>query len=165
MANGNANSVTELSASTGALVRVFSASSYGFSGPRAVSSDGTHVWVANDLDSVTELSASTGALVQVISTPSDGFHGPAAVSSDGTHVWVVNYGEYKDPAGTVTELSASTGALVEVISGSRYGFNQSRRHLLGRDRRLGGERRGRVRDCVPDLRSDRNGPDGNQFTS
>ena len=61
--------MTELSASTGALVQVISGSSYGFDNPHAVSSDGTHVWVANDsntLNSVTELSASTGALVQVL---------------------------------------------------------------------------------------------------
>ena len=37
--------------------------------PDAISSDGTHVWVANDADtrrSVTELSASTGGVVKVI---------------------------------------------------------------------------------------------------
>ena len=43
-----ANSVTELRASTGALVRVFSGSGYGFNQPDAISSDGTDVWVAND---------------------------------------------------------------------------------------------------------------------
>ena len=52
--------VTELSASTGALVHVLSASSYD-STPDAVSSDGAHVWVANSGgNTVTELSASTG---------------------------------------------------------------------------------------------------------
>ena len=42
------NTVTELLASTGALVRVISGSSYHFNGPWAISSDGTHVWVANE---------------------------------------------------------------------------------------------------------------------
>jgi hypothetical protein len=37
--------VTELSASTGKLVKVMSGSRYGFDEPYAVSSDGTHVWV------------------------------------------------------------------------------------------------------------------------
>ena len=75
--------------------------------PDAVSSDGTHVWVANDADStVTELDASTGAVVQTIGVGS----GPDAVSSDGTHVWVANY-----PDNTVTELDASTGAVVQTI--------------------------------------------------
>ena len=45
--NNGANSVTELSASTGALVGVISGSSYGFSLPFGVSSDGKHVWITN----------------------------------------------------------------------------------------------------------------------
>src|SRR5579863_9252342 len=84
---------------------------WGFNGPVAVSSDGTHVWVANfDSDSVTELDAATGALVQVITGSSYQFHSPAAISSDGTHVWVANI-----DGGSVTELDAATGALVQVI--------------------------------------------------
>ena len=68
VANGLGGSVTELSASTGGLVKVISGSRYEFDDPAAIASDGTHVWVANDGgNSVTELSASTGALVKVIS--------------------------------------------------------------------------------------------------
>ena len=47
VANYSGNSVTELSASTGALVKVIGGSSYGFDDPVAIASDGTHVWVAN----------------------------------------------------------------------------------------------------------------------
>ena len=93
------DSLTELNAATGALVKVITGSRYGFISPWAVSSDGTHVWVANKGNpqtgqdvSVTELNAATGALVQVISGPSYGFNDPDAVSSDGTHVWVANAG-------------------------------------------------------------------------
>jgi DNA-binding beta-propeller fold protein YncE len=50
MANWVGNSVTELNAATGALVKVITGSRYGFDGPEAVSSDGTHVWVANQRD-------------------------------------------------------------------------------------------------------------------
>ena len=39
--------MTELDAATGALVQVLSGSSYGFNSPMRISSDGTHVWVAN----------------------------------------------------------------------------------------------------------------------
>ena len=64
---------------------------WGFNSPDAVSSDGTHVWVANaDGDSVTELDAATGALVHVIIGASYGFNDPDAIASDGTHVWVAN---------------------------------------------------------------------------
>ncbi len=73
-------------------------------GAGAVSSDGTHVWVAGS--SVTELDASTGAVVQTIGVGNF----PDAVSSDGSHVWVTNSGD-----NTVTELNASTGAVVQTI--------------------------------------------------
>ena len=57
------------------------------SDPEGVSSDGTHVWVANDGDgTVSEIDASTGTVVNTITVGSD----PDAVSSDGTHVWVAN---------------------------------------------------------------------------
>ena len=76
--------------------------------PGGVSSDGTHVWVANGGDNtVSELDASTGALVQTIAVGSS----PGGISSDGTHVWVANVG-----ANTVGELDASTGALVQTIA-------------------------------------------------
>ena len=73
-----------------------------------VSSDGTHVWVANDnSDTVTELDAATGAVVQTIAVGSE----PYGVSSDGTHVWVTNGG-----SDTVTELDAATGTIVQTIT-------------------------------------------------
>ena len=76
------------------------------SGPRGVSSDGTHVWVANWGNTVTELNASTGSVIRTIPVGSD----PYGVSSDGTHVWVANSGD-----DTVTELNASTGSVVQTI--------------------------------------------------
>ena len=39
--------MTELDAATGALVQVISGPSYGFDRPKAIASDGTHVWVAS----------------------------------------------------------------------------------------------------------------------
>jgi DNA-binding beta-propeller fold protein YncE len=65
--NEAGNSVTELSAATGATVQVISGSSYGFGYPTGVAADGTDVWVTNEAgNSVTELSAATGDLVKVI---------------------------------------------------------------------------------------------------
>lgn len=71
---------------------MLSGASYGFNGPDAIATDGTHVWVANGGEggSVTELSQSTGALVKVLSGRSYGFNYPDAIASDGTHVWVAN---------------------------------------------------------------------------
>ena len=71
--------------------------------PFGVSSDGTHVWVANCNDNtVTELNASTGSVVQTIGVGSD----PDGVSSDGTHVWVANAVD-----NTVTEIAIANGPL------------------------------------------------------
>ena len=48
--------MTELDGATGALARVITGTKYRFNGPYGISSDGTHVWVANESgDSVTEL--------------------------------------------------------------------------------------------------------------
>jgi DNA-binding beta-propeller fold protein YncE len=107
--------VTELSASTGAYVSYLGEEQYGFSSADAVSSDGTHVWVANDGNSVvTEIDASTAALVAGVS---DDISDPLAVSSDGTDVWVVNAGN------TVAEISATTGKAIALLSSSAYVFS------------------------------------------
>jgi DNA-binding beta-propeller fold protein YncE len=109
-------SVTELSASTGALVRVIDDPIYKFAYLAGITSSGGHIWVANGIgNSVTELSAATGALVRVIHGSSYGFNDPWQIASDGTHIWVAN------SHNSVTELSAATGALVRRIGGSDYG--------------------------------------------
>ncbi len=83
-------SVTELSASTGALVKIISGSSYRFDAPDTIASYGTHIWVVNDGDSVTELSASTGALAKIISGSTYRFDGPSGITAASTHIWVAN---------------------------------------------------------------------------
>ena len=111
--------VTELDASTGALVQVLSDASYGFVLPTAITSDGTHVWVQNNTHwvgtgwtpfTVTELDADTGALAQIISG-----YLFFNFSSDGTHLWGVAPGQ-------VTEFDASTGAVVQTISLPEIGW-------------------------------------------
>ena len=55
------------------------------SDPYSVSSDGTHVWVANyGEDTVSEIEAATGKVINTIEVGSN----PFGVSSDGTDVWV-----------------------------------------------------------------------------
>ena len=63
---GGGNSVTELDAKTGGLIRVIRGSAYGFKGPDAIAVIGGHVWVANGGgNTLTELDATTGDLVRV----------------------------------------------------------------------------------------------------
>ena len=62
------------------------------SAPLGVSSDGTHVWVANPFsNSVTEMNATTGAVIRTIAANDE----PWSISSDGTHVWVSNSREQR----------------------------------------------------------------------
>ena len=77
------------------------------SAPEGVSSDGTHVWVANlGGGTVSEIDASTGTVVKTITVGSE----PEGVSSDGTHVWVAN-----SNGDRVSEIDASTGTVVKTI--------------------------------------------------
>ncbi len=93
------NNVTELVASTGAVVGTYPVGN----GPDGVFFDGTNIWVANTSDNtVTKLSA-TGATLGVYPVGSQ----PWGIASDGTNVWVTNRG-----SNTVTKLLASTGAQV-----------------------------------------------------
>ena len=75
VANPGGQSVTELSASTGALVKVIRGQGYGFDDPWAITTAGGNIWVTNNR-SVTELSAATGALVRVIRGQGYGFDEP-----------------------------------------------------------------------------------------
>jgi DNA-binding beta-propeller fold protein YncE len=102
-------SITELLATTGALVQVLSGATYELDAPSVISSDGTDLWVVNSSSSiVTEIDDSSGALVRSI--PATG----NAIDSDGTHVWLtVREGSdptYPGPG--VLELSAATGQVV-----------------------------------------------------
>ncbi len=116
VANSGNNTVTELSASTGGLLQVLSASSLGFDDPVAISSDGARVWVANSANStVTEMSALSGT-GGVLSGSSFGFDDPVSISSDGTDEFVANAG---NNSVTVLEL----GENPEVLSGSTYQFD------------------------------------------
>ena len=57
VANLLGDSVTEISAATGDLVRVITGWKYHLDGTASVSSDGTHVWATNADQSVTEFPA------------------------------------------------------------------------------------------------------------
>ena len=103
--------MTELSATTGAFVKVISGVALAFD----IAADGTHVWVSNST-SDTELNASTGAVVQTVSPPGQQF--AESIASDGTHVWVASSDDNE-----VIELDASTGAVVQTLSDPAYGLD------------------------------------------
>jgi DNA-binding beta-propeller fold protein YncE len=81
--------------------------------PYAVSSDGTHVWVANfGPFTVGEIEAPSGELIRTTPVGS----APSGVSSDGAHVWVTN-----NASETATEIEASTSSGVTDVKGNAEG--------------------------------------------
>jgi outer membrane protein assembly factor BamB len=116
------NSVTELNAANGSVLRVFNASKYGFKTPIAVSVAGSHVWVVNEgvagdkrgTGSLTELNAKTGALIQVISVDAAHFDNPAGIAVSNSQVWVTNL-QTANGDGSVTSLNAQSGAVLRVV--------------------------------------------------
>jgi hypothetical protein len=121
--------VTELNASTGAVIRVVSSLDFDFETPDTVAADGPDIWVANQndqsvKDSVTELDAATGKILRTI--PYSALPDPGFIYADGDHIWVANNdsgsnGPYV--CGSVEELDANTGAVLRVLAGGRYGFD------------------------------------------
>jgi hypothetical protein len=154
LSNGleSGNSVIELNASNGSLVRVIKGAKYGFNEPADVVVRGTRVWVTSGWGprnttvqastqpnkyggSVTEFNANSGAVVRVIKSKADHFYGSAGVALEGSHAWIANsYGN------TLTELNASNGSLVRVIKTNRDDYSGgpsvivvSRSHLWALD--------------------------------
>src|SRR6185437_9202581 len=118
VANAGNNSVTEVDASNGSLVRVLSDPGYGFSNPSAMAFDGTHLWVANaDGNSVTEINASDGSLARIVEDPSYAFSQPSALLTEGGQLWVANR-----RGNSVTEINTNDASLVRTVQGPSYAF-------------------------------------------
>jgi hypothetical protein len=118
------DSVTEINAATGALVRVISARRYRLNGLLGIAATGNKIWTATNPDggdnqTVTEINAATGALIRtgsVSSLPGIAF----AMTANRYGAWVVTNDTGGKgggtPDGVVAEFSAATGALVRTIS-------------------------------------------------
>ena len=120
-------SVTELDASSGVVVRVFSGPA--FDGPDAMAVVGPDLFVANSAsNSLSEVAVSNGALVRVISGTAYGFDQPLALAVSGADLFVANGANGTGP-GSVTEVGTSTGALVRLLSGSGPGSRALMRWL------------------------------------
>jgi len=138
------NSVTELNAKTGALVRVIDAKSDAFHHPDGIAVQGSHVWVTNGNQefgmgtsnyplaknsSVTELNASNGSLVRVIDANTDHLLAPGPIAVSGSHVWVLNANTAQSatstPMNALIELNASNGSLVRIFKTGVDGLNGS----------------------------------------
>jgi|GEM_PF-2474773 len=134
-------SVTELSATTGKVVRIIRGRSYQFLWPAGLAVGGGHVWVTdwtsglsnsnggNNPGAITEFSASSGHLERIIRAPGDSLGGPTTIALSPGHLWVGNAGKSGvNFNGSVVLLDSSTErSILEVGSkdsevGSPYGM-------------------------------------------
>lgn len=122
IANQGGDSVSELDARTGSLVRLITGRQYHFNYPAAIVGSGDDLWVANEGgNSVTEFSARTGAVVRVLSSRSFRFDGPDALAADRTDVFVGSDSGVQ--GGNVVTEVRTDGSLARVFSSPSFKFN------------------------------------------
>jgi hypothetical protein len=110
--------VTEITASSGKLVRVISGARFHFANPVAITSTGNTVLVLSagsataPSGSITEFSARTGAFLRRVTGAAFAFDNPLALTVSGANIFVADEGN-----DSVTEVKVANGALVRVIAG------------------------------------------------
>jgi hypothetical protein len=110
VANGLGNSVTELNAATGSLIRVVKLASDDLNRPIGFAVRGNDAWVVNNEGSViTELNAQNGSLVRVIKLGA-GQSGNAGAALSGSSLWVAN-----NSLDTLFEFNTATGTEIRAI--------------------------------------------------
>lgn len=115
------DTVLELDASTGSIVRQIRGTYFGFLSPSDVASSGTNVWVANTTSpSIAEFdSRSASPEGTIVLPPDDGT--PVAFAAAGTHLWVLGDGSFGP---CVVELDQSSGVVVRTIRGADNDFSE-----------------------------------------
>jgi hypothetical protein len=107
-------SITEVSASSGALIGTASGPVFGFDQPTGLAVADGEVFVANSANNtVTVVSAATRGFVSVLSGSQYAFSTPIGVGFDGTNMWVTNQGD-----SSVTEISPTTLQAIDVLVSS-----------------------------------------------
>lgn len=102
---GEGDAIVELSASTGAFIRIIT----DVPDPHAVVANGSGLWVIDLVgDEVFQLSEATGATLHVYSSPH--FNAPISLAIDGAGLWVLSGN------GGLTELRASNGTLLRQVA-------------------------------------------------
>jgi streptogramin lyase len=130
VANVAGNSLTEIKASSGSVVRVVDAKKGRLQTPIAISVNSNRLWVVNEgvegdpggTGSITELDATTGAFIRVIDEGAAKLDNPAGVAANGSRVWVSSL-QTGSKYGSLTTLAASNGSVLQVTSASSDQFN------------------------------------------
>ena len=109
--------LTELSAATGGVVRVVTASAGHLDSPTAIATDGRYLWVANAQGAhLSELSASSGALVRTVTSTRLKLNRVTSITVAGGRVWLASTAAPALVAGL-----AQNGDVVPLFA-HRFGF-------------------------------------------
>jgi DNA-binding beta-propeller fold protein YncE len=113
------NSLDEIDASTGVLVRRVKSKSLIFDGyPSSIALSGENLWVANgDASSLIEISATSGKVTRVLKGSVYDFNHPAACISVGSNLWVADV-----QSNAVTIINEASGHVLRILKGRTYGF-------------------------------------------
>lgn len=115
IADNSDDSVTEISETTGAVIRIIRLGGPTPYGPFAVSSNGSRVWVAYDNGfTLTEINAVTGEIVKTIPSSRKPGH-TLDLAEIGSRLWLPNF-----IPSSVTEFNADTGTIVRILGARKY---------------------------------------------
>jgi DNA-directed RNA polymerase subunit H (RpoH/RPB5) len=152
--NEDGNYLSELNATSGAVLRTIRGSAYKFNSPSGIATDGRSLWVTNLVgNSITEVDATNGSLERVIRPPRIRFTQPQAIFYATGDLWIASGVNASTSA--VVELSASNGSVVRVIRKDIWwpeSINVVGRHVwVGNLANAGGETTGDSTHSVTEL--------------
>jgi streptogramin lyase len=126
VANGNVwvtneadNSVSEINASTGTLVKMLRGKTFGFDQPRAIVHISTHLFVANANDTVSVITAATSAAAGVLSGKGYGFDNPVALAKSGSKLLVLSAGT-AGATGTLSVVDSASHAVIAKVQDASF---------------------------------------------
>jgi hypothetical protein len=113
--------VTQIDATTGAVLHVLRAKGLHFTGASAFYYRAPDLWVVDSgANALTEINVTHDSLVRLVSQTSThkaAFKDPMAIAGGNGDLWVVNDGN-----NSVTEVNAMTGAVLRILSASAFQF-------------------------------------------
>ena len=99
--NSGGSSLTEITGTTGTLVRVVKGAKYDFNGPGPLALSNNKLWIGSGGNEVTEINSATGALVRVLNSRKYDFSTPNGFAFSGNDLWVASSGNFGSDSGSL----------------------------------------------------------------